>query len=163
MSRCPGCRSKLERYARLSAFMAGDRRDISAEQERVWLKLGAAASGRRFANSGGRRFWRQSVAVPLPAAVAAAALLIAALTLALANYAAQKPAPAADTFAAAGISLDVQEIVPVSDMNSFLQYLGNEDSTDFMIIRLPETRNFSNPGQPKIIKASDYSRSGPRR
>ncbi|MDR1128921.1 MAG: hypothetical protein LBL20_06380, partial [Treponema sp.] len=79
----------------------------------------------------------------------------------------RKPAPAADTFAAAGISLDVQEIVPVSDMNSFLQYLESENSTDFMIIRLPETRSFSNPGQPTMIKASDYSnnysRSSPRR
>jgi hypothetical protein len=147
--------------------MAGDRRDLSEKQERVWLRLGKAAAGRRFADSGGRRFWRQSVTVPLPAAVAAAALLVAAFTLALANYAARKPAPVADTFAAGGISLDVQEIVPVSDMNSFLQYLESEDSTDFMIIRLPETRSFSNPGQPTMIKASDYpnnySRSSPRR
>jgi hypothetical protein len=50
-----------------------------------------------------------------------------------------------------------------ADMNSFLQYLENEDSADFMIIRLPETRSFSNHGQPTIIKASDYSRSGPSR
>jgi anti-sigma factor RsiW len=155
LTRCPECRAKLEQYRRLSAFIAGGRRDLSEEKERVWLKLGKAASR--------RRFWRQSVAVPLPAVIAAAALLVAAFTLTVTSYTAKKAAPDTDTVAAAGISLDVQEIVPVSDMNSFLRYLGNEDSTDFMIIRLPETKSFSNPGQPTIIKASDYSRSGPSR
>ena len=166
LTRCPECRAKLEQYRKLSAFIAGDRPDLSAERERVWLNLGKAVSGRCFGNSGRRRFWRQSVTVPLPAVIAAAALLIATFTLAVANYAVKRPVPDTGTVAAAGISLDVQEIVPVSDMDSFLQYLGNEDSTDFMIIRLPETRSFSNPGQPTIIKAADYPgypRSGPNR
>jgi hypothetical protein len=166
LSRCPECRAKLEQYRKLSAFIAGDRRDLSVERERVWLNPGKAVSGQRFGNSGGRRFWRQSVTVPLPAVIAAAALLVATFTLAVANYAVKRTAPDTGTVAAAGISLDVQEIVPVSDMDSFLQYLGNEDSTDFMIIRLPETRSFSNPGQPTIIKAADYPGypgSGPSR
>jgi anti-sigma factor RsiW len=162
LTRCPECRAKLERYRRLSAFIADNRRDLSAERERVWLKLGKAVSGIRCGDYGARYFWRQSVAVPLPALIAAAALLIATFTLAITNYTAKKAAPAVDTVAAAGISLDVQEIVPVAaDMNSFLRYLESEDSADFMIIRLPETRSFSNPGQPTIIKASDYLRSGP--
>ncbi|MDR2661630.1 MAG: zf-HC2 domain-containing protein [Treponema sp.] len=171
LTRCPECRAKLEQYRRLSAFIAGDRRDLSAERERVWLKLGKAVSGtyrgdsagRRFKTLAGRPFWRQSVAVPLPAIIAAAALLVATFTLALTNYTARRATPDTGAVAAAGISLDVQEIVPVADMNSFLRYLENEDSTDFMIIRLPETRKFSNSGQPTIIKASDYLRSNPSR
>jgi hypothetical protein len=163
LRRCPECRAKLEQYRRLSAFIADDRRDLSAERERVWLKLGTAVGGRSHGNSGRGRFWRQSVAVPLPALIAAAALLVATFTLAVTSYTAKKTTPDTGAIAAAGINLDVQEIVPVSDMNSFLRYLGNEDSTDFMIIRLPETRSFSNPGQPMIIKASDYSRSGSNR
>jgi anti-sigma factor RsiW len=160
LARCPECRARLEQYRRLSAFIAGDRRDLSAERERVWLNLGKAAGGYS-GNSGRRRFWRQYVAVPLPAAIAAAALFVAAFTLAVTNYAARRTAPGAP--AAAGISLDVQEIVPVSDMDSFLRYLGNEDTTDFMIIRLPETRKFSNSGQPLIMKSSGHSGSGPKR
>jgi hypothetical protein len=97
------------------------------------------------------------VAIPLPAAIAAAAIFAASLTLAIANYGAGRASPPAGTLATTGINLDVQEIVPVSDMNSFLQYLENEDSTDFMIIRLPETRSFSRFGQPAIIKASDIN------
>ncbi|MDR2785660.1 MAG: zf-HC2 domain-containing protein [Treponema sp.] len=163
LARCPECRAKLTQYRKLSAFITGERQDLSVARERVWLNLGKAASGSCSGNSGRRRFWRQSVAVPLPALIAAAALLVAAFTLAVTNYTAKQVAPDTGTVATAGINLDVQEIVPVGDMNSFLQYLGNEDSTDFMIIRLPETRSFSNPGQPTIIKASDYSRSGQTR
>jgi hypothetical protein len=167
LARCPDCRAKLEQYRALSAALSGGRRDFSAEKERVWLKLGEAAGMRRSGNFAARRpsFWRQSVTLPLPAAIAAAVLLVATFTLAVANYSAGKAAPPTGALAASGISLDVQEIVPVADMNSFLQYLEDEDSTDFMIIRLPETRRFSKPGQPAIIRASDikaldYTRSG---
>jgi hypothetical protein len=55
-------------------------------------------------------------------------------------------------------TIDMQGIVPVSDMNGVLQYLGNQDTADIMIIRLPESRNFSSSGEPTIIKAADYSR-----
>jgi hypothetical protein len=58
---------------------------------------------------------------------------------------------------AAGISLDVQGIVPAADMNGVLQYLGSEDSADFVIIRLPENKNFTRLGQPSIIKAAEYA------
>jgi hypothetical protein len=161
LDRCAGCRSKLEQYQRLSAFMTGTPEDFSAARERVWLELGKAASG-HLVRRRGARFWRQSVAIPLPAVIAAAALLALTFTLAVANLGSRQAVPVEKAIAA-GINLDVQEIVPVADMNSFLQYLGSEDSTDFMIIRLPETRSFSNPGQPLIIKAADYSRSGPDR
>jgi anti-sigma factor RsiW len=159
LARCPECRAKLEQYRTLSAMLVGSRQDFSVEKERVWLRLGEAVARRR-RNPAVRTFWRQSVAIPLPAAIAAAAIFVASLTLAIANYGAGRAAPPAAALATAGISLDAQEIVPVSDMNSFLQYLEDEDSTDFMIIRLPETRSFSRFGQPSIIKASGYSGSG---
>jgi anti-sigma factor RsiW len=158
LSKCAECRTKLEQYRKLSAFITGDREDLSGARDRVWLELGKSVSVPGRTRTGGRRFWRQSVAVPLPALIASAAVLVLTFTLAVTNFTAKKAAPV-DTTIAAGINLDVQEIVPVADMNSFLQYLGDEETPDFLIIRLPETRTFSNPGQPTIIKASDYSRS----
>jgi hypothetical protein len=165
LDNCAECRAKLEQYRRLSAFITGDRKDLSAARDRVWLELGktagAAGLGRGVNVPGrGRRFWRQSVTVPLPAILAAAALLVLTFTLAVTNFTVRKTAPA-ETTVAAGINVDVQELVPISDMNSFIQYLDNEETPDFLIIRLPETKSFSNPGQPMIIKASDYSRSTP--
>ena len=57
----------------------------------------------------------------------------------------------------------MQTIVPITDLNGVLQYLGNDDSPDIMIIRLPESRSFMSSGEPAIIRAADYSGSkGPR-
>jgi hypothetical protein len=52
-------------------------------------------------------------------------------------------------------------MVPVSDMNGIMQYLGQEDTADFVIIRLPESRNFVSSGEPTLVKAADYSRRNP--
>jgi hypothetical protein len=106
------------------------------------------------------RFWRRQVAIPLPGVIAAAALLVLTFSLAVANFAG-RTVTTEDTAIAAGMSLDVQGIIPVSDMNSVLQYLGDDNSADFMIIRLPDIQSFSSAGQPTIIKASDYSRRNP--
>jgi hypothetical protein len=39
-----------------------------------------------------------------------------------------------------------------------MQYLGAQDNSDYMIINLPEAKNFTSAGEPLIIKAADYSR-----
>jgi hypothetical protein len=98
------------------------------------------------------------VRIPLPAAAAAAALLVITLTLAAVNFAG-RGGQEQESAMAAGMNLDLQGILPVSDMNGVLQYLGNEDAGDIMIIRLPESKSFMSAGQPTIIKAADYSRS----
>jgi hypothetical protein len=55
------------------------------------------------------------------------------------------------------MGLEVQGIVPVSDMNGVIQYLGGEDTADIVIIRLPESQRFMSSGEPAIIRAADYS------
>jgi hypothetical protein len=54
---------------------------------------------------------------------------------------------------------DPPGIVPTAGINEVLQYLGNRDPGDILIIRLPESRSFTSPGEPAIIKAADYPRS----
>jgi hypothetical protein len=52
--------------------------------------------------------------------------------------------------------MEVQTI-PVADMNGVIQYLGNDDTADIVIIRLPESKSFMSFGEPAIVKAADYS------
>jgi hypothetical protein len=48
--------------------------------------------------------------------------------------------------------------IPVSDMGSVLRYLETQDSSgEILIIRLPDTSNFTYQGQPTLIKAADYN------
>jgi hypothetical protein len=94
--------------------------------------------------------------LPFSAVAAAAAAFIIIAFLAIQGIRSTKTAQ--EPGIVAGISTDVQGIIPVSDMNGVLQYLSREDTADFMIIRLPETRNFSSSGEPALLKAADYSR-----
>jgi hypothetical protein len=189
LASCPGCRRYLEDYRRISAFASGE--DTRAAADRVWQKLaGSGIADRGVHEAGGgfgrhdpgkglysRRFRGRSVELPLPAAIAAAALLIVTLTLTLVNITG-RISGGGEPAVAAGMNRDLQDIVPVSDvlnapaldlsqpysdLNNVLRYLEGEDTADFMIIRLPETKSFSSTGQPMIIKASDYSRRTPGR
>ena len=189
LAQCGECRLKLESYSRLSPG-AGDKSAPAESQasamERVWKKLaenaaiaGApdlenAASGpgnsglhayrRKSANAG---FWNRKISIPLPAA-AAAALFIALAALLVLQTGSQRAVPNM-TLASEEYSLwppmdsgfDTAGMIPVTDLNGVLQYLGARDSGDMVILRLPESRSFMSSGEPSIIKAADYSRRKP--
>ncbi|GHU05474.1 hypothetical protein FACS1894147_11690 [Spirochaetia bacterium] len=107
------------------------------------------------------KIWRRRVSLPLPAAAAGAAAVAAALVLALAaafrSPATTAPSPA---FMASGMGLQDQGIAAAADMNGILQYLGDNDSGDIMVIQLPESKQFRSSGEPSIVKAADYSSRG---
>ena len=135
---------------------------IKAAQERVWNKLTAPelvvgrAGESRWA---GTKPWNLRITLPLP--VAAAAVLVIVLSLAFAVLRAKTPAPSLPQDTMAGISsmgLNEQGMFPMHDITEVLQYLSSQDSTDIMVIRLPETRSFSRIGEPELINAADYSR-----
>ncbi|MDR2247450.1 MAG: zf-HC2 domain-containing protein [Treponema sp.] len=164
---CPECRAVYAKIERLSAAMREEpvyKPGFSSEgaKERVWDELvrsgGRPRPALRREFPAGQKVWNRSVTIPLPAAAAVAVLFVLAFTLALVNRM-PRPDRIQDKAISAGMDLDVPGIVPVSNMNDVLQYLGQDNSgTDFMIIRLPETKSFMSAGEPAIIRAADYSR-----
>ncbi|MDR1587771.1 MAG: zf-HC2 domain-containing protein [Treponema sp.] len=162
LAECPGCRKKLEAYRALSvsgAMKAAESFRLESAKERVWRNL-ETGRGERPSPKAGTMYhapsiWRKSVSLPLPA-VAAAALLIVLGMFWLTGPA--KEAETRNTIIAADADFETPGIIPVSDMNGVLQYLGNRDSGDFLILRLPESRNFMSSGEPTIMKAADYTR-----
>jgi hypothetical protein len=113
--------------------------------------------------------WRRRVSLPFPAAAAvgaAAAVMALILGSILLNPSAQvpfTPSAAVSSLETAGIDMELNSIRPVSDVSGVLQYLENMDSNDIVIIRLPESRSFQSAGEPKMLRAADYSprRPGP--
>ncbi|MDR0624478.1 MAG: hypothetical protein LBG10_08620, partial [Treponema sp.] len=101
----------------------------------------------------GPAIWRRSVSIPLPAAAAAAVILCIALAAVL--FRQNAGTPQLQDMTATGVELDVRGIVPVSDMRGVLQYLGDNDTGDIVILRLPESRNFMSSGEPTILKAAE--------
>jgi hypothetical protein len=125
---------------------------LEIARERVWQSL----PRRKIGIGPGRALWKRRVSLPLPEAAAAAVLL-----LFLAAALLRRPEQAGvqqDMMMAGNMGLTMQDIVPVSDMDGVLQYLGNQDSSDIVVIRLPESKSFISSGEPTMIKAADYSR-----
>ena len=158
LQECSSCRKHLESYKVIrqrlkEASLVQDRpvdQTLMEAMERVWEKTGYIIRPQR---RGIRRFWNGSLTIPIP--VAAAAGLIMAIALA-AIVALKRPVTIIEPPQLAG--MEMQEMIPVSvDMASFFQYLSNDNSADMVIIRLPET-TFTNVGEPRMIRAADYTR-----
>jgi anti-sigma factor RsiW len=151
---CPHCRARLELYRDTrEAFVGDTARDavVEAACGRILENLETVGETRRrpgvFV-----KFWRGRITVPFPVAAAAGLVLAAAFALLLVLRP-QDPPQMAD------MGMEVQTS-PVTDMASLLEYLNGDNSPDMVIIRLPETAMFRSAGEPRIIRASDYSRNG---
>jgi hypothetical protein len=164
LASCPQCREKIEAWRRLPVLL-GEIPDAGEARDRVWERIasrGASQSpvlvpwGKSVRPFAG--IWQQRVPLPFSAALAAVA---AALAIVFTTILMKQPGnipSISDLPVVAGMDMNIQGIVPVSDMNSVLQYLESTDNGEIMIIRLPESRKFMNAGEPKIIKADYGSR-----
>jgi hypothetical protein len=147
---CSSCRDRLEQFRLLSGTMEdGPSPGLPLLKERVWQRLSNPAAPARKIPA---RVWNRSIPVPLPVAVAAAAMVILAIGIFF-TRGGRTVSPVDSALAAMGM----QTMAPDSDFNTLLQYWGNDDSPDIMIIRLPESRSFMSSGEPAIIRAADYS------
>ena len=155
LENCPSCRERLEAYRHTRQRLAETSVNLGQSLEgaftRVWEKASFAVKP-NFEVKPRRRFWTSSITIPVP--IAAAAGLVMALALA-ALIAIKQPERTSEPQLA---GLEMQEMIPVSDMASFFQYLGS-DTPDMVIIRLPET-TFTNAGEPRMLRAADYTRAG---
>ena len=163
---CACCAQRLKVYRDISSAANGasvapslkdaPSQEIEAARERVWLKLEQSVSA-GFAGSPRpeRAIWRRRIAIPLPVAAAVALFFLAAFLFA---FRVAGNTEASDLTIAAEAEFDTPGIIPVSDMEDVLQYLGIRDSGDFVILRLPESQNFVNSGEPSILRAADYTR-----
>jgi hypothetical protein len=184
LASCPLCRKTVETWKRLSGEMRME--EDPAAGARVWERIrrrieDAEGTGRFLAGEGRAvislpadsyspapgNLWRRRVILPFPAAAAMAAAA-AAMVLALGSMIFKPsrtpviPTSAISSLETAGIDMELNNIRPVSDVSGVLQYLESTDSNDIVIIRLPESRSFQSAGEPKMLRAADYSpkRSG---
>jgi len=165
---CSACREKFENFKKIREMFGKDasankisEADIQASKEKIWRNIEAK---RRFTPY--PRIWRRRISISIPAA-AAAAIIIALAAIFITNsgqilnngFAGKKPDNKSNIILAA--EEEIPGIIPAAtDLNGVLQYLG-ADSSDIIILRLPESRNFSRVGEPAIIRAADYSRRHP--
>jgi hypothetical protein len=170
LASCPGCRALVESWGRISREL---RIEVDpARGERVWEAVSArAAAGevpsresfpapRGFSLS---ELWRRRVSLPLPAAAAlgvAAAAFVFVFGSMGRDSPPQNPVPASGlpfvSMETGGLDMEFKDIPSVGDSTGMSRYLGTTDASD-MVIHLPESRSFRSAGEPKLIRAADYS------
>ena len=172
LSKCSVCRERLENFRQLSQLCkeTGNQSNIPVETslKKVWNKLEARrkfirrTNGISLSPAFGGSLWQRRLSIPLPAA-AAIALVILTILWIFGTQTRSQNEPA-DIFDRANLILAVEDeipgIMPVADLNGVLQFLGT-DSSEILIMRLPESRNFHRVGEPAMIRAAEYSRRSP--
>jgi hypothetical protein len=171
LASCSLCRKTVEDWKWVSGEMREE--EDPGSRERVWERICRRIEGTEGAGSPLRAgdssvlgdLWRRRVSLPFPAAAvmaAAAAVMVLALgSMAFkSSQAPLVPDSAISSLETAGIDMELNNIRPISNVSGVLQYLESTDSNDIMIIRLPESRSFQSAGEPKMLRAADYS---PRR
>ncbi|MCL2229923.1 MAG: hypothetical protein FWC01_02410 [Treponema sp.] len=177
---CPECREKFENFKRLHELFkkdntvkrryvervvdepAGERVYTEDEmRERVWNRIKKQRPQKP-------RVWRRRLSIPLPAAAAAAIIiaLVAGLWIRGETFF-QKGFPNRQDAAALTefnftVDEEIPNLIPASDLNGVIQYLSS-DGAEIIILRLPESSNFSRIGEPAIVRAADYQKDAPRR
>ncbi|MDR0442718.1 MAG: zf-HC2 domain-containing protein [Treponema sp.] len=160
LEQCSGCMERLNSYRSFfeKTDLLAEQKLIEEAKDKVWQNLNRSfETSRPVIQTPG--VWRRRVSIPLPAAAAAAIILVFLAALWIRGGLAEP----AGNGARANMILASEEmpgIIPAADMNGVLQYLGS-DGADILILRLPESRDFISSGEPAIIRAADYTRRRP--
>lgn len=156
---CASCQAQAEKlrglHQKLHTLPSPSIEVIQTAQKRVWQQLASKIKENQRIPQKSRFSWNRPLAIPLPAAIAA--LILVALVASLAGPLLFSPANGSSPLPLARINTEVQNIVPVSNIENLVQYLEMQAATaDIVIIKLPETQNFVPAGEPTLLKAIEY-------
>jgi hypothetical protein len=178
LENCPDCVKRLETYKKTSELLNGGKLSnpdngiyddgiIEAAKSRVWEKI--SADKRQYALYTRPRLLPNipgNLTAAAAGALAAAALIfIISFIIPFGSNENELPEISADTMENIGgipvssdYALDIPEITPALNMDDLLHYLENNDSSNIVIIKLPERKKFNRYGEPTFINAADYRR-----
>jgi len=141
--------------------------DLRESKDRVWDKIEEkqkSSKHLRTGSGGDSRVWKRRLSIPVPAAAAAAIvvalvtyLFISGQTFFQNGIAGNKPDASDKVNFILAADEEMPGIIPASNIDGVLQYL-NSDGAEIIILKLPESRNFSRTGEPEIIRAADYQK-----
>jgi hypothetical protein len=175
---CSQCRKNFNIYKKTSEILNGVEKSAGTDAEytaametaksRVWEKINSRALDERTEHRMRLFFYTRvpRTALAAMAGAVAAAVIICVMFFFVPNYRNSGVQPilssAAENFEGITVSsdydLDIPDITPVSSMNELIHYLENDDSSDIVIIKLPERKKFNRYGDPAFINAADYNR-----
>jgi anti-sigma factor RsiW len=169
---CPHCAKQLQTYQNISLSASEEDTALVSAKERVWQKLEQGAGDKSSAKTdwsqvfpGNRAVWRRRISIPIPAA-AAAVVLMGVLAFLMGIRVTGTPVNSgmvSDMTFASEAEFDMPGFLSASDMENLMQFFDNRDTSDTLVLRLPEIPGFESYGEPAILTAADYSRQGWRK
>jgi len=169
LSECSECREKLDNFKGFFNWKAEEQEIMEETKNTVWKSLHSIRQPVQRLRSYDTSIWQRKLSIPLPAAAAAAVLLVFAAAFwvrsspvngnQINGYANIPNALNTQVESGEWVSFDaydtIPNMMPASDLSSVLQYLGS-DRAEIIIINLPEG-NFTRSGEPAIIRAAEYT------
>ena len=186
---CAECRSRCDAYRKISAAMLESRpagEDLQKARDRVWERFPAAMTGESGQGSEGtvlsivksekKSGWKQTIQLPLPLAAAAAAVFIFGVIIGVIGFMMPQylwisepiDEPIMAIMSDQGYGNEHNLILPASnlnasDMSEIVRYLSRQESKDFVIMQLPDSRKFNRAGEPALLNRAEYTRKYPGR
>jgi len=154
---CPECRALLERLEAVRrTLLEAPVPDWRPAMERVRSSLVA----RGFASEKAAPVWRRRVSMPVPLAVAAC-LLVMVLAGALAVSVIQSSFGMVRITRQGSGGTEIRIAAPVGDLEALLQSLDKDAGSLEGVIRLPKDVQLLPVGEPRMGKATEFSRRKP--
>jgi anti-sigma factor RsiW len=171
---CPECGEYLNVYRNISGalndgmVLDGERYTavMEAARNRIWQELDGNSIDHKFVQPRLTLHIPTAFAAVAAGVAAAAAVIIVTLLVSPKQNDGFASANASDDgFTNVAVSSDHEfpEIAPVENMQELLSYLENNDSSNIVIIKLPERKKFKRYGEPALINAADYTRARPQK
>ena len=153
---CEHCRVALTRLERLKRVLHADREpeveeSLERTRDRLRSSSHAAQEWRKLP------FWRTRISVPLPA-VAAMFLVFLAMSVVLIFFSIRPNFPFMSIKRQPSGVTEVQVAAPIEDLQQLLKSLDREAANQELVINLPEDAEFLQIGEPKMLRADEYSR-----
>jgi hypothetical protein len=153
---CPRCRLTLAQLGSLRQVLLADKEppvEGPLERTREWLLSSRALRLRQRR----RTLWRRRISMPVPAIAAMLVVLVGmgGLLIFLSTrpnfpFMSIKRQPSGVT--------EVQVAAPIEDLEQLLKSLDQETGNQQIIITLPEDTEFLQFGEPRMLRADEYSR-----
>ncbi|MDR2193919.1 MAG: zf-HC2 domain-containing protein [Treponema sp.] len=166
---CSECAALLRRFKECRDMLKTPPADVDGGvKERVWQNLSAHLAQERESEqqpAANRLLWRRTIMLPAPAVAAAAVVFIVTVVFAVIRPFAPAEQRQTPVMASSYIptDFDAKSMVSDQDIGRIFHYLEQEDTSDYMIIKLPESRMFTRIGEPEIIRVMDYPEGSRRK
>jgi len=153
---CEHCRVAIEGLERLKRVLHADQEpEVEDSLERTRDRLRSSSHATPMWRK--LPFWRSRISVPLPA-VAAIFLVFLGMGGVLTYFSTRPNFPFMSIKREPSGVTEVQVAAPIEDLEQLLKSLDREAVNQIIVIDLPEDAEFLQIGEPKMLRADEYSR-----